>query len=175
MTGSTAAPSPVEPDDDTRAAVADVVQRMVAARLGRAFLPLAPIFLFGAVQMVRIGPLESDYAVLALGSLAAAGAMLLYGNGAVHRALGPSRRTEARLAIVAGIVPYVFALYVLAFRSFEPVAEALGGGLEGGIGPVVLAVLFGLVSGRLLWHLSRLTELHRLARTMVVPAPGERP
>ena len=159
-------------DESTRAAVAKVVQKMAAARLARGFLPLGVIFLFGTVQMALRGPLESDYALLALGSLGAAVAALVYGNGAVRRALGTDGPGLTRAVTLLGLFPYAFALYLLGFRGLR----LLSGGSGRADGPVgfVVAVVFVILAARILWDLSRLTRLHRLARTMTVPAPEER-
>lgn len=157
--------------DPTRRAVAGVVQTMVASRLGRAFLPLLPVVLFGAVQMALRGPLAADYAVLALGGLAAGASMLLYGNGAVRRALGRRGDAAAWLGTASGLVAYAFAFWLLGFRGLRPVALVTAG--EAGAGTLLPALLFVVLAARILWDLSRLTELHRLARTMTVPAPEE--
>jgi hypothetical protein len=166
------APSGGDAEQAMREAVAKAVRNLAARRLARGFLPLGLVFLFGAMQMAFRGALDGDYAVLTVGAMVAAGAMLVYGNGAVRRALGAQGAVAGWVTTTAGLVPYVFALYLLGFRGLRPLASS-GPSVSGVVGRLV-ALGFLLVAAKLLWDLSHLTRLHILARTMTMPTPEER-
>ena len=154
-------PSEAEAPPPTPAAaqvVGSAIQDMAATRLGRGFLPLGLLFLVGLGQMLRGG---GGFA-LAAGAPLAAGAMLAYGLRVVQRAFGRPARPWMILAVVGGLLPPVFGVYVLGWLGLRSVAE--GGGLASFVGGVVMV-------GLGIWVLRawmQIMELHRLAETMAM-------
>lgn len=149
----------------SRKAVAGVIQTMAAARLGRGLVPHAGVVLLVAVLGFAGGWTAHHLTALA-GALASALAMVLYGNGAVRKALGRSRGLRVVVDTGTGLLAYGFALYVLSWWGLRGLGAA-GGDVLG----ILAALLFLLLSARLLWHLSRLTSFHRLARTLPEAPP----
>jgi hypothetical protein len=142
--------------------VGAAVQDMAATRLGRAFLPLGLAFLVGLVRMFT----GNDGFTLALGAPLSAGAMLAYGLRVVQRAFGKPARPWMVLAVVGGLLPPAFGIYLLGWEGLRVVAE--GGGPA-----AVVAGLF--LAGLGVWILRgwiQLLELHRLAETMMMGLPG---
>ena len=143
----------------TEQVVGGAIQKLMAARLGRAFLPLGVLFAFGFAGLLRGSP--GAFGV-ALGAVAAGGAMLGYGLRVVQRTLGRPRRVWMLVASAASVVPPLYALYVLGWRGLRAMAE--GGGS--------MALLVGAVHFVLgVWVLRswmRVLELERLARIMTM-------
>lgn len=160
------------PTEASRTVVAGAVQKLAAARLGRGFIPLAVLTVAGLVEMIRLGPLSPDALILALGAPASAGAMILYGMRAVRSALGRRRRGWNLLVGVLGFLPFLFALYVVGLRGLRPLAALAG---DFGVAGLLGGSFYLLVGAWLLRMLWRLTEVQRLATSMVVPAPEEEP
>jgi len=138
--------------------VGKAIQDLAAARLGRAFVPLALLCLVGVAGMVTgYGGLE-----LALGAPLVAGAMLAHGLRVVQRAFGRPPRAWMALATVAGILPLAFGLYVLGWRGLRTLGE-----LDGPTG-VVSGLFFTVLGVWVLRSWMKLLELGRLAETMVM-------
>ncbi len=135
-------------------AVSDAIQRLMAARLGRGFVPLAGLFGWGLVGVVQGG---SPW--MAVGAIATGGAMLAYGMRIVQKALGRSDRWWMTVAMATSLVPPAYALYVVGWVGLRGL-----GSLE--LVPSLLAIL-GLGLG--VWVLRawmRIVEIERLARIM---------
>lgn len=151
-----------------RAAVAGVMQDLAAVRLGRGLLPIALLVLL-AIGLATMGVVGLATALtLALGAVVSAGGMLLYGNAAVLKATPGSDGRRVGVQTLAGTLPYLFSFYVMVAYGLRPLTDAAG------VRSKLLGGVFLVVSFWLLWHLSRLAQLHRLAKTMSVPGPGER-
>lgn len=144
-----------------RQAVATAIQDLVAARLGRGFVPLALLFLWGVIQLVT-GIDGSEGFVLSVGALAAGGAMLAYGLRVVQRAFGRAERIWMSAAMWASVVPFAFALYVLGWRGLRLLAT--GGGPTGFLGGIVFAAMGSWV----LRCWMKVVEVERLARIMTL-------
>ena len=158
------------PPADPARAVGVAVQRTAAASLGRGFLPLMALALAGLVQGMRGGWLEADVLVLVIGSVLAAGAMLAYGQLAVHRVLGRPKKPWMVAASVGGFFPYVYGLYVIAWLGLAPLRDGLG------LGTVAAAVFFVGMGAWCLRSHWRLTDLHLFTREvvdLVAPEGGE--
>ena len=150
----------------TRRAVTGVVQRLAAARLGRAFLPLGALCLLGVAELVTAATGGRGWMLLG-GGVASAVGLLAYGNTAVLRALGRGDSPRGRAGQLAGLVSYLYALWVVGDPGLRSLAAAGGGGAQ------ALALAYFALGALHLWQISRLSELLRLAGTMAVPAPGE--
>lgn len=137
--------------------VGRAIQDLAAARLGRAFVPLALVFLVGLGEMLR-GGRGWD---LALTAPLAAGAMLAHGLRAVQQAFGRPPRWWTVLTPVAGILPLGLGLYVLGWRGLRTLAASSG------LTTLFAGVFFTLVGLWLLRAWTRLLELGTLADTMV--------
>ena len=142
-------------------AVSDAIQRLMAARLGRGFVPLAGLFSWGVVGVFQAG---SPW--MAIGAIATAAAMLGYGLRIVQKALGRRHRWWMTLAMATSLVPPAYALYVIGWVGLRGL-----GSFE--LVPSVLAIL-GIGLG--VWVLRawmRIVEIERLARIMTVNVDEE--
>lgn len=149
---------PTRPSDPARA-VADAIQNLVAARLGRGFFPLAVLFALGMAELVAGA---EHRPLLALGAVLTSGAMLAYGLRTAQRALGKPERAWMSMAAVGGIVPPLYGTYVLAWRGLRAVAT---GHTAVALGLGALHVALGV------WVLrswTRVAEVERLARIMTL-------
>ncbi|MDH3272318.1 MAG: hypothetical protein OEN56_13345 [Gemmatimonadota bacterium] len=157
-------PSGGDAGPDAEALVANAIQDLVAARLGRGFVPLALLFGVGAVDVLRAAP---GGWLLAGGALFASGAMLACGLRIVQRSLSRPDRPWMEFAMLTSVVPPVYALYVLGWRGLRALAEGLSS-----VG-VLVAVLHVLVGVWLLRSWMRVVEIERLVEVMSVHSEGE--
>ena len=140
---------------DARRAVNDAIQNLMASRLGRGFVPLGLLFVWGAGAVPFGGAMW-----LPAGALAAAASMLAYGLGVVQRAMGQGRRPWMRLASLGSVLPSIFGLYVTCWIG-------LRGFTLGMDFPAVASASAGTVLG--LWSLAawlKVIEIEQLARIM---------
>lgn len=148
-----------------RQVVATAVQNLVAARLGRGFLPLALIFVIGVVEFFTASSQVS--LALPLGAIGAASAMLAYGLRISQRAFARPHRTWMSLAMLGSVVPPLFALYVLGWRGLRQLAA--GGGASGlGIG-----IAFAVLGTWAMRSWMKVVEVERLAQVMTMDIEGE--
>lgn len=138
--------------------VATAVQNLVAARLGRGFIPLAILFVVGVGEQVLAEGFGSP--VLAVGALAAAGTMLAYGLRISQHAFDRPHRAWMSWAMAGSLVPFLFALYVLGWRGLRQLAQ--GGGLAGfGVG-----IAFAWLGTWAMRSWMKVVEVERLAKVM---------
>lgn len=153
---------PLRPD--ARAVVADAIQSLTAARLGRAFIPLAVLFAAGGVAFARSG----DTGLwTALGAVASSAVMLAYGLRTVQRTLGRSHRPWMSLVMLASVLPPAYALYVLGWRGLRGLTFSSG---PEGMAAAILYVALGV------WVLRtwlRIVEIERLAQVMSMNLDGD--
>ncbi len=149
-----------------RQVVGRAVQDLTAARLARGFIPLALLCVAGVLEWLRGAGAERTL-VLVLGGPAAGAAMLAYGLKGVQTALGRPARPWMALAVLGGVVPLVFGIYVLGWLGLRGIA--LGGG-PATVGVSVGFVLLGMWVLRSWW---KLVEVQGLVRVMSMPLPGE--
>jgi hypothetical protein len=148
--------------DPVRAAgevVGRAIENLAAARLARAFIPLAAVSLAGIAQALSGLRVEEGLA-LALAAPLAAGASLAYALRVVQKALGRKHRPWMTLAVVASVVPPGLAVYVIGWRGLREVAAWSG--------PSALLAAVGFV-GLGVWTLRtwlRILELQSLSRAM---------
>jgi len=147
--------------------VGEAIRDLVAARLGRGFIPLALLFVTGLAQSFTLGLASPDALTLSLGAVAAGCAMLAYGLRVVQRALDRPHRQWMSLAMLGSLVPPAFALYVFGWRGLRLLAG--GGGLSG----VGLALLFAGMGVWVMRTWMRVVEVERLARAMTLDADEE--
>lgn len=148
---------------DPRGAVLGAIQKLMAARLGRGFVPLAVLFGFGAVGVFG-GP--GPGFPLAIGALLSSAAMLAYGMRIVQRAIGAPVRFWWHLALLSSVVPPVYAAYVLGWLGLRGIAVSPFGVVT--LGAVILCGL-GVWVFRA-WM--RIVEIERLARIMTMNLDG---
>lgn len=155
---------PPTPADDgaARRQVAEAIQKLAAARLGRAFVPLAALVLLG-VAHIAVG--RGGF-VLAGGAALSALAMLAYGLQVVKQAFG-HRRTAAMAAAAAGLVPAAYAVWVLGWLGLRALAVASG------LLPAGWALLHVALGLWLVRRWLQILELSRLAATMATALPGD--
>jgi hypothetical protein len=149
---------------DANRAVADAIQALMAARLGRGFLPVGILFSLGAVGAIRGVPTGMP---LAIGAIATSAAMLGYGLRIVQRAIGRPDRLWMSLAMAGSVVPPLYALYVvgwLGLRQLTDFGSAIGWGL---------AILHVGVGVWVLRCWMRVVEIERLAQVMTFNLDGE--
>jgi hypothetical protein len=147
-----------------RAVVAPAVQTLVAARLGRGFLPLAVLFGVGVAE--RFVPSGEGTLVLPLGSVLAAGAMLAYGLRIAQRAFARPQKAWMSLAMWGSLVPPLFAVYVLGWRGLRQLAT--GDGLtDFGVG-----IAFAVLGTWAMRSWMRVVEVERLAHVMTMDIEG---
>jgi hypothetical protein len=143
-----------------RQVVAAAVQDLVAARLGRGFVPLTVLFLIGIVEQF-LSP-GFDLPLMSLGALAAGGTMLAYGLRISQRAFARPERAWMSWAMLGSLVPPLFGLYVLGWRGLRQLA--LGTGL-GGLGAGLVFAALGTWAMRS-WM--KVVEVERLAQVMTM-------
>lgn len=157
-----------------RQAVASAIQNLVAARLGRGFVPAALLFLVGLVELaaplrgdVPAGPTSTHALALAGGAVVSAAAMLAHGLRVVQEAFGRPARFWMRLARWGSGAPLLYGLYVLGWRGLRQLA--LGGGLAG----LGLGIGFAVLGSWILRSWMRVVEVEQLARVMTLGLQGE--
>lgn len=159
-------PEPDRPAPAPAQVVGPVIQDLAAARLGRAFVPLVLLVLFGLGGILRGGGAEAF--LLAVGGPVSAGAMLAFGMRVAHAAFGRPRRPWMAWAAVAGVLPPTYGIWVLAWLGLRRLAA--GGGAPNLLVGLVLASLgFWVLRSWL-----RIVELQRLAEAMTLPV-GDTP
>ncbi|MEM7415585.1 MAG: hypothetical protein AAF389_08840 [Gemmatimonadota bacterium] len=155
---------PAQTPKDPRVAVTDAIQSLMAARLGRGFVPLAVLFAIGAVGMLG-GP--GPGFPLALGAVLSSAEMLAYGLRIVQRALERPPRLWMTLAYLASVLPPFYGLYVLGWLGLRTLATGpFGWGTLGAISFCALGV----------WVLRswmRVVEIERLAKIMTINLDGQ--
>jgi len=146
--------------------VGRAVRDLTAARLARGFIPLA--LLCGAGLLEWIGGAGAVRALaLVLGGPVTGVAMLAYGLKGVQTALGRPARPWMGLAVLGGVVPLLFGIYVLGWRGLRGMAA---GGSPAAIGGALLFTLLGIWVLRSWW---KLVEIHGLVRAMMAPLAGD--
>lgn len=153
--------NPVPENRQSGPLVAQAVERMAAAKIAVGIPPLALLGLYGLVQWVRNGLQPSEPVVLFIGALLSMAAMVAYGLQAVSRVLEKTSRWSD-LILAGGLVPIMFAGYVIVTRALN----LLPTGGTTGLGPIVVdlvLLVLAAMCGRAQW---RLIEVHRLAREM---------
>lgn len=144
--------------------VASAIQDLVVTRLGRGFLPLAGLFAAGLVASFASA---GHGWWTAVGALAAAGVMLLYGLSIVEGARGRPRRSWMIATGVVAFVPPLYGVYVLGWlglRSFTTLD---------GVPSLVRATLYVILGVWVLRAWLRVVEVRRLARVMASNTDGE--
>jgi hypothetical protein len=144
--------------------VATAVQDLVAARLGRGFVPLAILFVTGIAEKI-VAPGFSVPA-LSLGAVAAAGTMLAYGLRISQRAFARAERAWMAWAMVGSLVPPIFGLYVLAWRGLRQIAS--GSGPAG----VAAGIAFAGIGVWAIRSWMKVVEVERLAQVMTADMEG---
>jgi len=141
------------------AAVASAVERLVVRRVGRGLLPLLPLARLGLVEGL-LGWSSWRGALLLTGGAVVSGAgVVLYGHEVIRRSLGRPRGWPRRLRLAAGVVPYLFGLWVLTLRGLRPLAELFTGTFSGAAAAEALLLI--VLAGVFLRRLLAVSEMHR--------------
>ena len=138
--------------------ISGAIHNLVAARLGRAFVPLAGLFAAGMVRLLGGAP---GGLWMAVGAVASAGAMLWYGLAIVRAPSGRGSVAGRLAGAVCTVVPSLFGIYVLGWAGLRGLAAATGGG------SVAAAILYVALGVWVLTSWLRLTEVRRLAQVMI--------
>lgn len=154
-------PAPADP----RAAVLAAIHKLMAARLGRGFIPVALLFGSGAVGMLG-GP--GPGFPLALGAVLCSAASLAYGLRIVQKAVGSPSRLWWDAALLGSVVPPVYGVYVLGWLGLRGIAVSPFGL------PTIGAALFCGIGVWVLRGWMRIVEIERLARIMTMNLDGGR-
>lgn len=148
---------------DVGAVVRTAIQDLVAARLGRGFVPLVGLFFAGLVGLFASRPAAAPMAV---GALASAACMLAYGLAIVDSTFGRLGGVRGVMTIACSVVPPLYGVFVVGWPGLR--------GFTLGAGWIDLAVAtLNVVLG--VWVLRswlRVVEVRRLARAMVSPHDG---
>lgn len=147
---------------DPREAVNAAIQNLMASRLGRGFVPLGLLFVWGVGSMFLGGGVT-----LPGGAVAAAAAMLAYGLRIVQRAFGRPDRLWMTLASVGSVIPPLFSVYVLGWLGLR--GFTMGFGLST-FASATLSTALGVWS---LQSWMKVVEIERLARLMTLNLDGE--
>ena len=149
---------------DARLVVATAVQDLVAARLGRGFVPLAVLFVVGIIE--RFTSSDGGALVLCAGAVGTACAMLAYGLRTSQRAFARPPRAWMAGAMLGSLVPPAFALYVLGWLGLRQLAT--GGGLSG----FAVGIAFAVMGTWVMRSWLRVVEVERLAQVMTMELEG---
>jgi hypothetical protein len=144
--------------------VAQAVQDLVAARLGRGFVPLAILFAVGLAEQIVRGGLRVP--LLSVGALGAAAAMLAYGLRISQRAFARPHRAWMSWAMLGSLVPPFFAVYVLGWRGLRQLAAGEG---PGGLG---VGIAFAVLGTWAMRGWMKVVEVERLAQVMTMDMDG---
>lgn len=146
---------------EARRAIGDAIQKLMAARLGRAFVPLGVLFVWG------LGSVASGGAPwMAGGAIATGAAMLAYGLRIVQKSMARPHRWWMSVAMATSFVPPFYAIFLIGWNGLRS--------LTLGFSPVGWALAAAsVVAG--IWVLRvwmRVVEIERLARIMTVNPDG---
>lgn len=147
-----------------RHVVATAVQDLVAARLGRGFVPLGILLVGGIVEYVASS--DGEAIVLALGAVGAGCAMLAYGLRISQRAFARPPRAWMSWAMLGSLVPPLFALYVLAWRGLRRLATG------GGLSDFAVGIGFAVLGTWAMRTWMKVVEVERLAEVMTMDMEG---
>jgi len=145
-------------------AVGDAIQTLMAARLGRAFIPLGGLFCLGVVGVLRGVPSAMS---VALGAILTAAAILGYALRIVQKSLSRPTRVWMSVAMVGSIVPPAFALYAIGWLGLRRFTEI------GSPTVVGVAIIHAALGVWVLRSWMRVVEIERLARVMMFNTDGE--
>jgi len=139
-------------------AVEGAIQTLMAARLGRAFVPLAVVFSLGFLRML-LTPLADIWvpAGAALSVLATLG----YGLRVVQRALSRPSRAWMTLAQLGSLIPPAYALYLLGWEGLRVLSFS-------SLSHFAIATLHAALGVWVLRSWMKVVEIERLAQIMLM-------
>ncbi len=122
----------------------------------RAMLVPLVTLVFGVVQGVRFGIMQSDYLWLAISGLVCTGTVLAYHLVVVMFASSTRRPRWFALPLLGGVLPFVLGFYLFGMRGVWKLVHLR----EGFSTEVFLSgLVFSVMGGLLLGSMRRLTEL----------------
>jgi hypothetical protein len=139
----------------------EVLRRGIIAAIARFFLCMLLVFAFAVVQACRFGFLQQDYRLLALGSVISLICAFAYGAVGTARANARQEHVWMFLAILSGMLPYFFTLYLIGYRGlwrfvhvFRPFS----------LSSLCSSIAFVLVGWTAVRYLQSITDFTRSAR-----------
>ncbi len=93
------------------------ILRSISALISRFLVCIAPVFLIGIVQGFRYGFHSADYLFLVIGSLISGVATFFFGLVGIVEAYDRTRRLWMFPAACAGILPFLFVVYLAFVRG----------------------------------------------------------
>jgi hypothetical protein len=95
----------------------EVLRRGIIAAIARFFLCMLVVFAFALVQACRFGFRQQDYRLLAFGSVVSFVCGFAYGAVGTARANAREEHIWMFVAILSGLIPYFFTLYLIGYRG----------------------------------------------------------
>ena len=152
--------SPQTSPGPPRHVIGKAIEDIVAARLGRGFVPLGLLGVVAVGEILAAEGGERPGWLLLGGAVASGVVMLAYGLRIVQKAFGHPRTFWAGAAMIGSPLPLVFSIYVFGVRGLRALASG------GGLASIALAILFTAVGVWVLRSWMRVVEVERLARVM---------
>ena len=149
---------------DSNSAVDGAIQTLMAARLGRAFVPLGILFAVGFLRVILSPP---SGLIVPVGSVITVLATLGYGMRVVQRALSRPARAWMGVALVTSVIPPSYALYLVGWEGLRLLSFS---------SPTqfAVAILHAALGVWVLRSWMQVVEIERLARIMLMnPQDGE--
>ena len=140
--------------------VRSAIQDLVAARLGRGFVPLAGLFAAGVVGAFGAG---EGALVIAGGAVLSAASMLAYGLTVVDATTRPVGTGRKATALASSFVPSIYGIFILGWPGLQGLASAAS------VLGLSIATLYVVLGVWVLRSWLRVVEVRRLARAMVSP------
>lgn len=154
------APEGSQAGPEVATVVRSAIQNLVAARLGRGFVPLAGLFAAGVVG--AYGAREGALA-MAGGAVLSAASMLTYGLTVVDGTAGPVSTLRKATALASSVVPPVYGIFILGWPGLQGLASATS------VLGLSIATLYVVLGVWVLRSWLRVVEVRRLAQAMVSP------
>jgi hypothetical protein len=139
-------------------AVEGAIQNLMAARLGRAFVPLALAFVLGFVRVLLSPPAD---VWVPIGAALSVLATLGYGLRVVQRALSRPSRAWMTLAQLGSLIPLGYALYLLGWEGLRLLSFS-------SLPQFAIATLHTVLGVWVLRSWMKVVEIERLAQIMLM-------
>jgi len=139
-------------------AVEGAIQNLMAARLGRAFVPLGVVFIVG---LLRVLLTPSADAWVPIGAVLSVLATLGYGLRVVQLALSRPSRAWMTLAQLGSLIPLGYALYLLGWEGLRLLSLS-------SLPQFANATLHAVLGVWVLRSWMKVVEIERLARIMLM-------
>jgi hypothetical protein len=139
----------------------DVLRRGIIAAIARFFLCMLLVFAFAVAQACRFGFLQQDYRLLAFGSVVSVVCGFAYGAVGIARANARQEHVWMFVAILSGLIPYCFTLYLIGYRGLWRLVHVFR---DFSVSPLLSSIAFVLVGWIAVRYLQSITDFTRSAR-----------